>query len=205
MDTGKLHTDNDLLQHFTFGDMQALEQLFLRWYPQLVIFSEKYCHVRGDAEEIVSEAFLKAWQAKGQFASLPRLKSYIYTVVRNASLDAIRRANARSNRELYIETQPNIPPPGIADEVEMMRAEVIGALYAAIEQLPERPREIILLTYREGLSTEQIAAKLGISASTIRSHRAKAIQLLKGKRSGNDRYRHSSKYPILQVSSLTYE
>ncbi|MBO9571483.1 MAG: sigma-70 family RNA polymerase sigma factor, partial [Chitinophagaceae bacterium] len=135
--------------------------------------------VRVEAEEIASEAFVKAWQSRANFDTLPKVKSFLYTVVRNRSLDALRRTQARGSLSALSDTTDVSEMPGEIEQAEMVRAEVIGTLYTAIQTLPERPREIILMAYRDGLSHTEIAERLQITESTVRTHKQRAIELLR--------------------------
>lgn len=62
---------------------------------------------------------------------------------------------------------------------EMIRVEVLSEILREIERLPKKCREIFKLIFIEGLSTEEIARQMGIAPQTVRTQKARAIQLLK--------------------------
>lgn len=178
MSKDNLHNEKELLVRISAGDEMAFQLIFQEWYPRLVLYAEQYSVPAGESEEIVDEAFLKCWQRRTQFDALPKMKSFLYTSVHNASLNAVRQKKAYGTRALP-EDFTLATEPDSMDQAEIITAEVLGALYREIEQLPEKCREVVLLTYREGLTSGQIAERLGISVSTITSQRARAIQLLR--------------------------
>lgn len=186
--------DPALLSRIAGGDQAAFEVLFREWYGRLVLFAERYQLPAGESEEIVSEAFLKCWQLRSQFDALPKIKSFLYTAVRNASLNAVRKQQTHATQVLGENVPGDQQPPGLAEQVEVIRAEVSGALFAEIEKLEGRAKEVILLTYREGLSSHQIAERLGISASTVNSHRSRAIAQL--------RIALADRYPLLSFALI---
>lgn len=186
--SNNLYNENELLDRIARGDQLAFQLVFQEWYQRLVLYAERYLVPAGESEEIVGEAFLKCWQRRTQFDALSKMKSFLYTTVHNMSLNAVRREKAHGtsalpeNAMLAMESDP-------LDQAEIITAEVLGTLYRAIEQLPEKCREVVLLTYREGLTSGQIAERLGISVSTVTSQRARAIQLL--------RFSLKENYPLL--------
>jgi RNA polymerase sigma-70 factor (ECF subfamily) len=170
------HNERQLLEQIASGDQSAFEQLFNDWYARLVVFAESFSVSRPEAEDIVSEAFVRFWDVRANFPTLAQIKTWLYTVTRNDCLMALRR-DKRHPRSL----PTDLPEQTTEDfaEVERARAELFALLEHEIRQLPDNYREVILLTYQEGLSSAQIAQRLGITVTNVTSRRARAIQLLR--------------------------
>lgn len=169
-----IYDEEQLLKELATGKQVVFEQLFHELYPRLVIFTERFTENRSEAEDIASETFTKFWLIRTQFDALNKIKSFLYITSRNAALNILRRRKNQTVVALTGQEQFD----SLA-ETELIRAEVIGALFREIEHLPEKYKSVILLTYKEGLSSKQVAERLGITVSNVTTQRSRAIQLLK--------------------------
>lgn len=122
-----------------------------------------------DARDIVSDSFLKVWQAIESGAEIENFKSYMYRSVRNECISFLR--NRRETVE--IETIADV------DEDTVDTSERDAAIWRAIDNLPERCREVFLMSKRDGLSQDEIALELGISIKTVKNQMTKAYSRLK--------------------------
>lgn len=122
-----------------------------------------------DARDIVSESFLKAWQTIEAGTEIENFKSYMYNSVRNECISFLRR------RRETVEIE-NI---GDVDDEIVDTSERDAAIWRAIENLPERCREVFLLSKRDGLSQEEIAEELDISIKTVKNQMTKAYSRLR--------------------------
>ncbi|MGV3767066.1 MAG: RNA polymerase sigma factor [Chitinophagaceae bacterium] len=162
------------------GMEHALDVLFREWYPRIVFFTKRYTGSESDAEEIACESFVKFWKIRTTFSSLANIKNFLYLSSRNAALNHIRQQKQSPLAALDDTTQLEaIHEEDPFYELEHLRSEVIGTLFREIDELPEKCREVVLLTYRDGLNTRQIAEKLNISVSNVTSQRNRAIQQLR--------------------------
>jgi RNA polymerase sigma-70 factor (family 1) len=182
-----LHNDAELLQRIHAGEQKAFEQLYESLYPRLVLFAGRYHSTAENAEEIINEAFVKFWLTKNNFTAISSIKSFLYTVTRNALLNQQRQEKTHRTSELVDEARENIAEA----ERNILYAEVTGILFDEINRLPAKCKEVVLLTYKDGLSSSEIADKMGISVSNVTSQRSRAIQLLK--------IALKDKYPLLAL------
>ena len=94
--------------------------------------------------------------------------------VRNRCLDQLRKKGLQTEQLKPYDTY------GIIDEDDLQeRSEIEARLWTAIDSLPEKCREIFLLSKRDGLKYEEIAIELGISENTVRNQISKALKILK--------------------------
>ena len=122
-----------------------------------------------DAEDIVEETFMKAWQAISSGTEIGHFKSYMYRCVRNESVSFLRGKK---------EMEPIDSIPEISEEV-MDTSFRDARIWKAIDELPEKCREIFLMSKRDGLSNAEIAEELNISVKTVKNQITKAFARLR--------------------------
>jgi RNA polymerase sigma-70 factor (ECF subfamily) len=150
--------------------MEPLEfgTLYERYAPDVLRFAVYLTGNRTEAEDITSEAFVRAWAGSGDIRA-GTLKAYLFTIARNLHLDR-RRRDARRG-ELPDEVKDPAPDPAAAAE---SRHE-LRAVLAELQTLPEIDRAALVLRAVEGFSYEQIGAALEITpaAARVKVHRAR--------------------------------
>ena len=148
---------------------REFKQVFDRLYMPLSMFALRLCGDTDDADDIVQEAFMKIWEILESGATIHDIKAYLYRAVRNG---AIRRMSGDSHT-LGLEAMADVP-----DE-EIDTSERDAKLWEAIGRLPERCREIFLMSKRDGLTNEEIAEELDISIKTVKNQMTKAFSRLR--------------------------
>jgi RNA polymerase sigma-70 factor, ECF subfamily len=135
----------------------------------------------GDADDIVQEAFMRAWRA---FDSLraPDARAWLLTIVRNCHLSALADRRRRAHEPLTEEheTQPAIaaaaPPDPERSTIERDEQRALSRLIAA---LPEEQREVLVLREMEDMSYREIATVAQVPIGTVMSRLARARAALK--------------------------
>jgi RNA polymerase sigma-70 factor (ECF subfamily) len=128
----------------------------------------------------VVEAFEKMIDRRHDFATLPRLKNFLYTTVHNACINEVlarKRHRLIHERIRYVEHQHQIDEDPI--ENEMLRAELLQEIYLEMDNLPNRCGQIFKMIFVDQLSTQQVAEQLSIDPQTVRTAKARAIQLIR--------------------------
>ncbi len=161
----------------------AFRELFDRHFAELYRFAYRYVQSVEAAKDLVHEAFLRLWQQRHQVdLAGPGVRSYLYTIARYQSLDHLRR------RRVEEQWQRRYADPVIADggaalsadpHQEFAAKEVAAAIGRAVESLPRRQREVLLLRWQRQASYEEIAQTLGISPKPVAIHVGRAIQHLR--------------------------
>ena len=126
------------------------------------------------AEEIVQDAFVRAWRSLPSFNGDSRLSTWLHSVAVNAALDAVR---ARSRRDARLD--PDVDLDRYAAEVGRAMPGADLDLERAVASLPEGAREIVILHYIEGYPCAEIAERLGVVEGTVKSQLHRARKLLK--------------------------
>jgi RNA polymerase sigma-70 factor (ECF subfamily) len=160
---------------------EAERQLFGQVYKPLCLYAHKLTGNLPAAEDIVSEAFVKAFDRRSQFESSANFKAFLYIVVRNASI-SFTKTDTRQKKIVQDISLDQANEMGSMEPLvhnEILFAELVYAIHQEIENLPGKCRQVFKLSFFDSLSTEDIALRLAINPQTVRSHKARAIQMLK--------------------------
>lgn len=158
---------------------KAFEQLFKAYYSRLCYFSFQFVKDKVNAEDIVQEAFFKYWDHREELSlncTDAAVKNFLYSTVRNASLNRIRHDKVVSN---YLELQDPAPIEEFNIIHSIIRSEVLAELHMALDTLPESCQRISKMGYLAGMKNSEIAQKLGISVNTVKTQKKRGLQLLR--------------------------
>ena len=142
---------------------------FRRMYLPLGMYALRIVDDAQSAEDIVEDAFMKAWQQIEEGKEFDDFKAYIYRSVRNGCISFIRA----KKETVGVECIPEV------DEETVDTSERDARLWKAIDELPEKCREVFLLSKRDGLSNDEIAQQMGISVKTVKNQMTKAFARLR--------------------------
>jgi RNA polymerase sigma-70 factor (ECF subfamily) len=131
-----------------------------------------------DAEEVVQDAFVKAYRARGRFRSGSPFRPWLLAIVANEARNR-RRATGRRAR-LSLQLAEERPSGGAAPspEVALLAREERAELLAAVDRLGEEQRAAIACRYFLGLSEAETAAVLGCRPGTVKSRLSRALARL---------------------------
>ncbi|KNX36016.1 RNA polymerase subunit sigma-24 [Luteipulveratus halotolerans] len=125
------------------------------------------------AEDVVQDAFLGLHRRQGQLRDPGAAVGYIRQAVVNQARSQLRRR--RTVRAHLRVAEPEIGPAADAD---LMLSEEHREVLAAVNQLPERQREVLILRFWSGLSETEIAETMGVSNGTVKSQASRAMKTL---------------------------
>lgn len=127
------------------------------------------------SEDIAQEAFLKAWQQLNQLKSTTSFLPWLRQITRNLARDHLRASRNRpltgESADLAIQMAAD-PSPTPSEHLSRTEEETVAA--EIISSLPEESRETLLLYYREGQSSQQVATLLGLSDAAVRKRLSRA-------------------------------
>ena len=141
-------------------------------YRSLVRLASLLLDDVGTCEEVVQDAFVKVWQRGPALRTPDRLPAYLRSAVLNGARSQIRR---RIVRRRHLEA---VPDPAPAAEATAMAGDPDRAVLRALRTLPERQREVLVLRFYLDLSEAEIAATLGISAGSVKTHASRGLATL---------------------------
>lgn len=163
-------SDGELIQRAATGDRSAFEDLYRRYARPVFGLALRRLGDRGRAEDAVQETFASIWRSAGSYRPERGPGApWLYAVARNAIVD---RARART------EVPGEIPDEADGDSGPPDRAEqswISWRVHRALEELPEREREVIALAYWSGLSQSEVAEFLGIPLGTVKTRTRAAL------------------------------
>lgn len=172
------HINEQHLTAFNQRLEEGLNPFFNTWYPALCLFASRFTGDRSLGEDFVQEAFVRLWSHHGSFESVQAMKSFLYCVIRNSCLNHIR--SRKKNSCLYLEVVTILESEQNKED-EIIHAEVIAILHAALNELPPACREIFMKYFLEGKGYAEIAKELNLSVSTVRNQKARGLSLLRKK------------------------
>jgi RNA polymerase sigma-70 factor (ECF subfamily) len=155
------------------GDAAALGHLYDRHAPAMIALAERIAGRGAEAEDLVHEVFLEAWRRAADYdPTRASVKAWLLLRTRSRALDhrksarVARRAQGSEGRWLEELTDPSGEPSLGPD-----RARIRDVLVA----LPREQQTVLLLGYFEGLSSSEIAEKVGVPIGTVKSRTAAAL------------------------------
>ena len=150
------------------------DDLFRYNYRPLCLYALHYLGDVDLAEDFVQESYTALWEKLLEGAHVLNRKSYLYMMVRNRCLDHLRKKGIPTESLKPYDTY------GIIDDDDAQeRSQTEAKLWTAIDSLPEKCREVFILSKRDGLKYEEIAEELGLSVNTVRNQISKALKVLK--------------------------
>jgi RNA polymerase sigma-70 factor (ECF subfamily) len=171
---------DELFDLIKADDQKALKLLFSIYFPRLNDFARKVVKDDGISQDIVQEVFVKVWEKRGEIESL-NVEAFLFKLVRNHCIDNYKHLKVVNNHMQEIQISSKYE--------ELYRIDFIGnEPYVLIEQelnikiektiqnLPERCREVFMLSRINGLKNKEIAEKLDINIKNVERHLSRAMQ-----------------------------
>lgn len=181
----KAPTDEELLSAFLEGDRASFELLVHRHIQELHQFSARFTLDPMAAEDVVQDTFLQVYHSAGSFDPKRRFKPWLFTIAANKARDHLRRRNRR--RELPLEARiaedddsgqrfldlfsSDVPLPDEGLRLDETRQ----AVRAAVDTVPEKLREVLILAYYHRMPYQDIAEVVGIPVGTVKSRLHAAV------------------------------
>ncbi|MEZ4720514.1 MAG: RNA polymerase sigma-70 factor [Flavobacteriales bacterium] len=167
-------TDDELIRFVAQGKEQAYHELFERYWERLFSISLRITKDEEIAKDVVQEVMLSIWTRR-ETLKVDRAEAYLSRSAKLQSLKMLRDSHQERFETLFEMDIPESP----GQQIELN--ELQDAVSKSIEELPERCREVFLLSRNEQLTNAQIAEKLNISQRTVETHISNALSHLKDK------------------------
>lgn len=169
--------DQAIVARIQAGDEDALEVLFHAYYEELHDFVRFQVGSPEAAEDLIQNVFLNLWRRRRDWEPKTTLRAYLFGAARNESIKyrKHRQVRRRWERENEAREAPREPGP----EEEFRYQEIKDALQKSVSELPERRREVYLLSRQYGLTYKEIAVVMDISPSTVDNQMVEALKFLR--------------------------
>ncbi|MEM6594994.1 MAG: RNA polymerase sigma factor [Pseudomonadota bacterium] len=172
--------DAALLVLYANGDPHAAAELTARLTPRLLRFCNRMLRDLAEAEDVVQEAMLRLWKVAPDWqAGQAKPSTWVFKVASNLCTDRLRKRRGVGLDEI---AEPEDDRPGA--EAQLMQAERLSALDAALQTLPERQRQAVILRHIEGMTNPEIGEILDISVEAVESLTARGKRGLAAALSG---------------------
>ena len=179
-------TDVQLAAHAASGDAFAFEHIMRRHNRLLFRTARSILKSDAETEDVLQEAYLRAWKALSTFRADSKLSTWLVRIVINEALGRLRRRSAQiipleaamestdPQTQGSMEDDPDRQPDRVA-----MRSEVRRLIEARIDMLPEAFRTVFMLRAVEELSVEEVSAALQVPEATVRTRFFRARSLMR--------------------------
>lgn len=175
---------------------EKFEKVFRLYYADLCAFANVFLKDKDASEEIVQETFVKLWQKKSELKIKTSLKSYLYTSTRNSCLNLIKHIEIREDYKKH--NQIEIDNSTQFGEEDILANELQQKIKESIDEMPEKRKQIFILSRYHGLKYREIAEKLDISVKTVENQMGSAMKFLREKLSN-----YLSLYIIILIELLS--
>jgi RNA polymerase sigma factor (sigma-70 family) len=156
-------------------DGEAFAALYRQFYPRVLGLCRYFLGSRDEAEDASSEVFLRLPKALASYDRALPFSRWLSTVTGHYCLDRLRRRRLESR--YFVQTGSDWPEPAAAGGSpldDLIRDEEAQSLRAAVARLPQKYGAPLMLYYFEGLSYEEISARLGLGEGTLKTRMFRA-------------------------------
>ena len=168
-----VHTTENITIKLT--DEAQFRFIFDKYYITLCMFANQYVEDDALAADIVQECFVKLWQLRDDFMYVHQIKSFLYTSVRNKSLNELEHTKVMNE---YAQKVMEMGKDSFFQD-KVIAEESYRILVDAIDKLPPQMKNIMRLAL-EGKTNPEIAEALNISGETVHSQKKIAYRKLRG-------------------------
>lgn len=167
-------TDEDLMARFQAGSASAFDDLVDRHKRPLFAYLNRSLRNPADADDVFQDVFAKVIRAAPGWENSASFKTWLYTIARNALIDAARRRKTHPKTSAIVRdgedgiSEDLLASPAPSAVTLLVHGEVAEAIEGMVQELPAEQREAFLLK-REGLTFEEIGEVTGTPRNTVKS------------------------------------
>ena len=169
-----MESASELMRKISQGDEQSFAKTFDRYYSVLCYYADKFIHDTDESRSLVQQVFVDLWMKRKKIVIQQSIKAYLYKAVKNYALDYLKHKNVESKFLNKVQGESETFDTNLIEE-----AELNARINSAIDDLPEKCREIFLLCRFEELHYREIAKRLGISIKTVEMQMGIALKKLR--------------------------
>lgn len=188
---------NDLLTSFTNVNEQLFfcktydtvdfSEIYSKYYFKLVRFATDFVVLKEDAENIIQDVFVNLWERRDSLVNIENMNAYVFRLAKNKCLDYLKH---RIIQEKYVANAQSIHEQEFSLKLQSLESFDIDVasednlekiITNAIDSLPNKCREIFLLSRYEGLKYREISERLGLSVNTVETQMGIALKKLRMK------------------------
>ena len=165
MTSGAADPDDELVRRAGQGDTAAVQALVAKKLRRVLALAERMLGDAAEAEDVAQEAFFRVWRHAPRWRpGAARFDTWLHRVTLNLCYDRLRRRRERPTAD-----PPETPDPGPGPDRGLHAADVGRRVNAALQGLPTRQREAIVLCHYQELGNIEAAELMGVSVEALES------------------------------------
>lgn len=177
MEVYSRYDDQRLTELLRMGDSMAYTEIYNRYQPLLFLHAVGKMRDEQEAKDTIQEIFTDLWSRRAELYVRNNISSYLYTAVRNKFVNQLQhqavRTRYKDSFQHFISQSPELPDALILEKQLAERIE------SEINALPEKMRQVFVLSRIQHMSYKEISAELDISEETVRKQIKNALKILK--------------------------
>lgn len=176
--------DSMLIQNALKGDQKAFRKLRLKYYTSIFKLVSRMIHNREEVEDLTQEAFIKAFTSLASFNEEYSFSTWLYKIATNNAIDHVRKRKLQTfsiNKPIESEESDysfELPDTEPEPDQEMIAAQRKKMLDDAMDSLPVKYRQVILMRHVDEKEYQEIAKTLKLPLGTVKAHIFRARELL---------------------------
>jgi len=172
----KYTDEQKLINRLVDGDEMAFELLFYRYRGKVADFVRRSVPPQIDREDAVLEIFLRVWLSRERINVQRPFAPYLFAVARNLVIDLLRK---NVEHTVYLHESFSADISANETELKIEEKELQSWFQSVLAQLPEKRRNIFLMSRIEGLTYPEIATKLNITENTVDTQIRRSLDFLR--------------------------
>lgn len=172
-----MNTEKNFAERLRNDDKKVIDEIFAMYHMRIFRFSVAYLKNEDDAYDIVQDVFIKVWESRLSIQPDTNFDAFIFTIAKNTVLSLFRK---RLTEQKYFDYLSQNATSNSHDTEEQTDYVFLRQKYEQlVETLPEKRKEIFVLSREKGLTNKEIALRQGISEKTVEDHLTKALAYMK--------------------------
>jgi RNA polymerase sigma-70 factor (ECF subfamily) len=165
-------------------NITAFNTIYTRYSQPLYLFILSKIEPAEAAKDVLQDLFTSLWERRHTLSVTESLKSYLYQSARHKIIDIYRKNNTYRKYLQQLIEHFDVQPGSITELLDSKART--QDVFETINQLPERMKEIFILSRVEHQTVEQIALRLGLSQQTVKNQITKALKILRTNHANTD-------------------
>lgn len=172
----------ELIINLNRGSERAFEEIYSLYFNKIVYFSYRYTNDYTKSKCIAQEVFISLWENRENIDVNRNILSYLLTIAKNKTINILKREMLGKRYSMEVKRdleQLNIG--ALCDDScsELIANELSGKLRKILDRMPDKTREMFLMSRSEGLKYEQIAIKTGVSVKMVEYRIMQALKIIR--------------------------
>ena len=196
----EIRSDAELIKEFKDGNEDVFDILIERYAEKLLVLANGVVSSRQDAEEVVQDAFMRAYKGLKDFRGDASFETWIHRIVVNLAHNKFhwnRRRGSEQNVSMTVvdeksdsDVQLALPDETHRPEKILLQEEISGDIKECFEKLPDKLKEVMVLRLLEEFSYDKIADILSCKVGTVKSRIARGRELLRNMLEEKNRFKN---------------